>query len=297
MKLDVRAPFDWNGLVTWLGARAIRGVEVVEDGVYARGDVRVSFDGAHVILSRADDEGSRNARSSHAEMLRSAQHDEVRPSHAEMLRSAQHDEGRASHAEMLRSAQHDEGGVSHAEMLRSAQHDEARVRRLFDLDADPARIHATLQHDPMLAPLLRKRPGVRVPGAWDAFELVVRAIVGQQVSVAAARTLLGRIAASHGFDPSVHAELLLDGMPRSRAETIQRAARATLASEPLTGVKGIGPWTANYIAMRSGDADAFPAGDLVLRRNAGNLSERELLGRAEAWRPFRAYAAMLLWQQ
>lgn len=227
MKLDCRTPFDWNGLVTWLGARAIRGVESVDDGVYVRGDVRVSFDGTHV----------------------------------------------------------------------HATGDAARVRRLFDLDADPSAIHATLGRDRMLGPLLRRRPGVRVPGAWDPFELTVRAIVGQQVSVAAARTILGRIAEAHGFDPRVLAEVTLGGMPRSRAETIRRAAAATIEGTPLERVKGIGPWTASYIAMRSGDADAFPAGDLVLRRAAGNLTERELLKRADAWRPHRAYAAMLLWMQ
>lgn len=179
--------------------------------------------------------------------------------------------------------------------------DEARVRRLFDLDADPHAIHAVLGRDRMLAPLLRRRPGIRVPGAWDAFELAVRAIVGQQVSVAAARTILGRIAATHGIAPEALADVTVDGMPRKRAETIRTLARAVASGEvvlgrdDLTQLPGIGPWTASYIAMRLGDADAFPAGDLVLRRNAGDLRERELLRRAEKWRPFRAYAAMLLW--
>lgn len=182
-----------------------------------------------------------------------------------------------------------------------------KTRRLFDVDADPREIGATLGKDPLLAPLLRKRPGVRVPGAWDPFELAVRAIVGQQISVAGARTILGRIAASHGFVPERLADVLLEGMPVRRAETIRGIARAvaggTLVLErgktsigALTELPGIGPWTAHYIAMRAlGDPDAFPAGDLILRRNAGGLMERELLRRAEAWRPFRAYAAMLLW--
>lgn len=179
--------------------------------------------------------------------------------------------------------------------------DEARVRRLFDLDADPRAIHAALGRDRMLAPLLRRRPGIRVPGAWDAFELAVRAIVGQQVSVAAARTILGRIAATHGIAADALAEVTVEGMPRKRAETIRTLARAVASGEvvlgrdDLTRLPGIGPWTASYIAMRLGDADAFPAGDLVLRRNAGDLLERDLLRRAEKWRPFRAYAAMLLW--
>jgi len=179
-----------------------------------------------------------------------------------------------------------------------------RARRLFDVDANPRAIHAVLANDKLLAPRLRKRPGVRVPGAWDPFELAVRAIVGQQVSVAGARTILGRIAAAHGFVPEVLAEVMLGGMPRKRAETIRLLARAVANREivlergslgALTSIPGIGPWTAQYIAMRLGEPDAFPAGDLILRRNAGDLTERELLRRAEAWRPFRAYGAMLLW--
>ena len=180
-----------------------------------------------------------------------------------------------------------------------------RARRLFDIDADPSLIHAALGRDRLLAPRLRKRPGIRVPGAWDPFELAVRAIVGQQVSVAAARTILGRIASQHGFTPDRLAEVTIDGMPRRRAETIRVLARAVASGEivlergipiaTLTALPGIGPWTAQYISMRLGDADAFPAGDLILRRNAGNLTERELLRRAESWRPFRAYGAMLLW--
>jgi AraC family transcriptional regulator, regulatory protein of adaptative response / DNA-3-methyladenine glycosylase II len=181
---------------------------------------------------------------------------------------------------------------------------EARARRLFDVDADPRAIRRVLARDPLLAPLLRRRRGIRVPGAWDPFELAVRAVVGQQVSVAAARTLLGRIAARHGITPSALAEVVIDGMPRKRAETIRILARAVASGEialdassaaALTSIPGIGPWTAQYIAMRLGDSDAFPSGDLILRRNAGNLSERELLRRAESWRPYRAYGAMLLW--
>lgn len=223
------SPFDWDGLLSWLGARAIDGVESVDGASYVRGGVRVTFDGAEV-----------------------------------------HTTGEPE-----------------------------RVRRLFDLDADPRAIHGAFARDRMLAPLLRARPGVRVPGTWDPFELAVRAIVGQQVSVAGARTILGRIAATHGFEPHVLAEVAVAGMPRSRAETIRSLARAVLEGTPVTEarVKGIGPWTTSYIAMRMGDADAFPAGDLVLRRNAGNLTERELLRRAEKWRPFRAYAALLLWQR
>src|SRR6185436_156212 len=186
----------------------------------------------------------------------------------------------------------------------------ARARALFDVDADPRLIRKTLARDSLLAPLLRRRPGIRVPGAWDPFELAVRAVVGQQVSVAAARTILGRIASAHGFAPERLAEVTIGGMPGRRAETIRVLARAVASREVvlergasldasiamLTALPGIGPWTAHYIAMRAlGERDAFPSGDLILRRNAGNLSERELLRRAEAWRPWRAYGAMLLW--
>jgi AraC family transcriptional regulator of adaptative response / DNA-3-methyladenine glycosylase II len=234
MRATYRTPFDWEGMLAWLGARVIAGVESVEDGAYVRGNVRVWREG-----------------------------DAVRHTSAEPK----------------------------------------RVCRLFDLDADPAAIHAALGRDRLLAPLLRKRPGVRVPGAWDPFELAVRAIVGQQVSVAGARTVLGRIAAAHTITPERLAEVTVEGMPRKRAETIRTLAREVasgaivLGESDLTQLPGIGPWTANYIAMRLGDADAFPAGDLILRRSAGDLTERELLKRAEAWRPYRAYAAMLLWMR
>jgi AraC family transcriptional regulator, regulatory protein of adaptative response / DNA-3-methyladenine glycosylase II len=231
MREGYRTPFDWNGLVTWLGARAIPGLETIDNNTYMRAGVRVW---------------------------------------------------------------HEDGAVH-------TTAEPERVRRVFGLDADPAAIQAVLGRDRMLGPLLRKRPGVRVPGAWDPFELAVRAIVGQQVSVAGARTVLGRIAAAHTLTPQRLAKVTVEGMPRKRAETIRILAREVasgaivLGESDLTQLPGIGPWTANYIAMRLGDADAFPAGDLVLRRKAGDLTERALLRHAERWQPFRAYAAMLLW--
>lgn len=193
---------------------------------------------------------------------------------------------------------------------RSLRDATARARRVFDADADPTPIAETLRRDPLLRPLLEKRPGIRVPGAWDPFELAVRAIVGQQVSVAGARTILGRIAAAHGFAPERLASVTLEGMPRQRAEAIRTIARSVADGEitfergnslddsiaRLCALPGIGPWTAHYIAMRAlGERDAFPAGDLILRRKAGDLTARELERRAERWRPYRAYAAMLLW--
>jgi 3-methyladenine DNA glycosylase/8-oxoguanine DNA glycosylase len=171
---------------------------------------------------------------------------------------------------------------------------------LFDTDADPHAIAAVLGRDPMLAPLLARLPGVRVPGAWDPFELCVRAIVGQQVSVARARNLLGHLAATCGLSPEALAELPYGGMPGRRTETIRALAKrfdeGTIDPErdDLTTLPGIGPWTASYIRMRLGDHDAFPAGDLILKRRAG-MTERELTRRSEAWAPFRGYAAMLLW--
>jgi AraC family transcriptional regulator, regulatory protein of adaptative response / DNA-3-methyladenine glycosylase II len=139
----------------------------------------------------------------------------------------------------------------------------------------------------------------------------VRAVVGQQVSVAGATTLMGRLAARYGTpidtgDPALTvvfpeasrlAQARFGGMPASRVATIRAVAAADLdAIDDLTSIRGIGPWTASYIAMRRGDPDAFPQGDLVLRKASGNISERALLVRAEAWRPWRAYAAILLWR-
>jgi AraC family transcriptional regulator of adaptative response / DNA-3-methyladenine glycosylase II len=185
-----------------------------------------------------------------------------------------------------------------------------RARRLFDVTADPAIIGATLRKDRDLAALVRRHPGIRVPGAWDPFELAVRAIVGQQVSVAAARTVVSRMIARHGLAPETLAEARIEGMPTRRAETIRALARAVASGEVvlergatlddtiarLTALPGIGPWTAHYIALRAlGEPDAFPSGDLILRRSAGVLTEAELRRRAEAWRPWRGYAAMLLW--
>jgi len=207
-----------------------------------------------------------------------------------------------------------------------------RLRRLFDLDADPLAIAEQLTPDPALAPALAAHPGLRVPGAWDGFELAVRAILGQQVSVRAASTLAGRLVERFGLPCPRGAEGLVDrvfprperlararlesiGLPGARAGAI-RALAAALASrrivldgsaDPdatragLEALPGIGPWTAAYVAMRAlGEPDAFPTADLGLRRAlagpAGRLSPRALEERAEAWRPWRAYAALHLWQ-
>jgi AraC family transcriptional regulator of adaptative response / DNA-3-methyladenine glycosylase II len=174
-----------------------------------------------------------------------------------------------------------------------------RVRRIFDTDADPAAITRVLGADPLLRDPLARHRGIRVPGAWDPFELAVRAILGQQVSVRAASTIAGRIVSMFGspFTPERLADAPLErcGVMPSRAETIRALARRWDGAA-LDGIPGIGPWTRQYIAMRAfNDPDAFPAGDLILRRKAGVRTARELEERSQAWRPWRAYAVMLLW--
>ncbi len=207
----------------------------------------------------------------------------------------------------------------------------ARLRRVFDLACDPLAIGAHLANDPVLAPLVAARPGLRVPGAWDGFELAVRAILGQQITVAAAIGLAGKIVAKYGapipgaIDGLTHtfpqpqrlaaADLSALGMPATRARAISSVA-AAVAADPqifgarrsldeaiaqLRGLAGVGEWTAQYIALREmREPDAFPAADIGLMRaladSGGNRpGPRELLARAESWRPWRAYAAQHLW--
>jgi AraC family transcriptional regulator, regulatory protein of adaptative response / DNA-3-methyladenine glycosylase II len=209
----------------------------------------------------------------------------------------------------------------------------ARVRRVFDLAADPDMIGEHLSLDPVLAPLVAARPGLRVPGGWDGFELAVRAIFGQQITVPAATKLLGRLVEAHGtrlpapirdveglghLFPSparvAKADLSVLGMPKARAVAVTSLARAICADPAifsrgacleeaiakLRSLPGIGEWTAQYIAMRElREPDAFPAADIGLLRAMatadGRPSPAELLSRAERWRPWRAYAALHLW--
>jgi len=192
---------------------------------------------------------------------------------------------------------------------------------LFDLDADPASVDHVLGADALLAPSVARRPGLRVPGAVDGFELVVRAVLGQQVSVAAARTFAGRLTQqcvsaletprgplTHSF-PTAEQVAASDlsglGLTSARVATLRAVAEAVcngLSLEPtaernstraaLLALPGIGPWTVDYVAMRAlGDPDAFPADDLVLRKVLGTSAAAV----AEAWRPWRAYAAMHVW--
>jgi AraC family transcriptional regulator of adaptative response / DNA-3-methyladenine glycosylase II len=208
-----------------------------------------------------------------------------------------------------------------------------RIRRLFDLSADPNAIGAQLREDPTLAPLVATRPGLRVPGAWDGFELGVRAILGQQISVAGATRLAGRLVAAFGerwSDGAVvpgldalfprperlaKANLARLGIPRARAAAIRSLAEAA-CSDPrlfqprgtleasvdrLRHLPGVGDWTAQYIAMRAlGETDALPASDLgllrgIARDGRSKPSPASLVSRAERWRPWRAYGAMHLW--
>jgi len=220
--------------------------------------------------------------------------------------------------------------ASHSEALS------ARVRKMFDLDSDPAQVAAHLGDDTTLGPLLQQAPGLRLPTAFDPFEQAVRAIVGQQVTMKAAVTIVGRLVqrlgeplpgqsspeASEGRpthlfptpEALAEADLAGIGMPGKRVETLQRFAAACASGalelhvddgaedlvKRLCALPGIGPWTAEYVALRAfGDPDAFPAADLGLLKSpvwgAEGITARELQRRAEAWRPWRAYAAVYLW--
>lgn len=193
----------------------------------------------------------------------------------------------------------------------------ARLRALFDLDADAQQVDAHFQDDPVLGPLVRQCPGLRVPGAFDGFELAWRAVLGQQVSVRGATTLSGRLVERFGEDglsptsEKLAASAIDDvagiGLPRERARCLVELARAVedgrVRLEPgrdpqatiaaLVELPGIGPWTAHYVAMRALRwPDAFPHSDLVLKKRLGPNPERL----ARPWSPWRAYAAMHLWR-
>ena len=189
-----------------------------------------------------------------------------------------------------------------------------RVRSFFDLRANTHEIGAHLGKSALLKRTVQRHPGLRVPGSWDGFELAVRAMLGQQVTVKGATTLAGRLVERFGPPkPEILAEanLAVIGLPKARAESIRGFARAVAdgrikfdgatPSVEMIGrmceLPGIGPWTANYIAMRAlGDPDAFPASDLGLLKAAGLTSQKRMAEMAEAWRPWRSYAAMYLWE-
>ena len=282
LRLPYRPPFDWATVLNFFAARATAGVELVRGDTYKR---TLAMDGEHGVLA-------------------------VRP---------------AAKGHYLSLTVE---GVSIGALFEAVQ----RAREMFDLDAPVDEIAADLAGDPRLEAALASLPGPRVPGAWDGFELTVRAVLGQQVSVAAATTLCGRIAARYGapLTPGAGSDAGLSvvfptaerlaraqlggmGIVGQRAETIRSLARAVvdgrvdfdLAQDPqafsakLKSIRGIGDWTAEYVAMRFlKNPDAFPASDLGLRKAIGDgvaAPTQMLRNRAEAWRPWRAYAAMLLW--
>jgi AraC family transcriptional regulator of adaptative response / DNA-3-methyladenine glycosylase II len=282
LTLRYRPPYDWDGMLAFLAMRAVAGVEVVQGDTYSR---TIALDGDAGTLS-------------------------VRPIGGDRL------------AVDVRFPR-----------LSALPAILARVRRVFDLSADPVRIGEDLAQDPQLAPWIAARPGLRVPGAWDGFELGVRAILGQQITVPAAVRLAGELAARHGQPlgpawamegltlafPSAErlatADLSHLRMPGARIRSLSAMAQAAVEDPGLFGpaltldeavarlraLPGIGEWTAQYIAMRQlREPDAFPAADVALMRAlAGPDGVRpnaaELLARAEAWRPWRAYAALHLW--
>jgi AraC family transcriptional regulator, regulatory protein of adaptative response / DNA-3-methyladenine glycosylase II len=274
--LRFRPPYDWRGMLAFLEARATPGVEVVESGAYRRS---ISCNGSR----------------GYFEVSRDEEHDAL-------LARVRFDNPRALFFII------------------------ERIRAMFDLNADWAAIVSGLRDDPALARRLDANPGLRVPGCWDGFELAVRAILGQQITVKGATALAGRIAREFGETYSAtggithmfplpqalaNADLASIGMPKARAETIRALSRAVCEGRiafdgimdcdafltRLCEVPGIGKWTAQYVAMRAlGEPDAFPSGDLGLLRALNLERSRELEARAEAWRPWRAYAAMYLWR-
>jgi AraC family transcriptional regulator, regulatory protein of adaptative response / DNA-3-methyladenine glycosylase II len=281
--LRFRPPYDWDSMLAYLEMRAIPGVEVVENGSYRRTVELGGFVGS------------------------------VEVTHLPQRQSL--------------------GVTIRFPSVSSLPAIVTRVRRVFDLGADIETIGAHLSRDPLLAPLVARRPGLRAPGGWDGFELAVRAILGQQVSVAAARQLAGRLVALHGKPvpknersrprlshvfPTAERLAVADlsdlGMPGARRAALKALAESVSADPSLfrpfgtieeaiarlRAIRGVGEWTAQYIALRAlRETDAFPASDIGLLRGAAIDGIRPtpagLLHHAEPWRPWRAYAAQHLW--
>jgi AraC family transcriptional regulator of adaptative response / DNA-3-methyladenine glycosylase II len=284
LRVRYRPPYDWEAMLGFLAARAIPGVEVVEGGTYGR-TIEMG--------------------------------------------------GRAGVIEVSHLPRRESVVVTiHFPTVEALPSIVNRVRRLFDLGADIETIEHHLSVDKSLAPWVAQRPGLRAPGGWDGFELAVRAVLGQQISVAAARKLAGELVALHG-KPLPKSFLVQAGlthtfpsaarlasakeiglrMPVARRNTLRAVAHA-VADDPdlfrpsgttddaiarLRAIAGVGEWTAQYIALRAiREVDAFPGSDVGLLRGAervfGELATpKELVSRAEAWRPWRAYAAQHLW--
>jgi AraC family transcriptional regulator of adaptative response / DNA-3-methyladenine glycosylase II len=277
--LEFRPPFAWHSLLNYLRMRAVPGVEMA-DATHYRRTVSIDQHQGWIAVSLGKKSNALNV--------------EMSPSLAPVI-----------------------GAVI------------VRVKRLFDLGAVPDAVSAHLVQDPLLAKTVRRIPGLRVAGAFDGFELAVRAILGQQVSVKGATTLAGRWAQAFGtplatpypelnrLTPTAQglAAVTVDqiaalGIVGARARclaalgcaVLERKVVLTFAAnveeqiEALLRLPGIGPWTAQYIAMRALHwPDAFPSGDLMLMR-AANATQKQLEKLAEAWRPWRAYATHYLWQ-
>ncbi|WP_288132235.1 DNA-3-methyladenine glycosylase 2 [Microbulbifer sp.] len=285
--LSYRPPFDWPQLLSFFSARALHGVEqVIHGDTPAAGIYQRSF----------ELEGQRG-----------------------LLRVRNQPEKGRLEVEVI-------AGRSGAVLYQVRE----KLRRLFDLDADTEEIHRHLAADPLLARVLEQSPDVRLPGAWDPFEYALRAILGQQISVAAATTIAGRLVSAYGEafvgpdgqeyrlfpgpEQLAEADFSSIGVTRTRAQTLRNFVAATRNgeidfSEPeletwcqqMTALPGIGDWTAHYTAMRGlSMPDAFPASDLgvliALGTGDKKATPKQALARAEDWRPWRAYAALLLWQ-
>lgn len=278
LTLAYQPPYDWDAMLGFLAARAVVGMETVVDGVYSRSIGLRGVQGTVSVWAGVGDA---------LEVELDCPDPAVVP-----------------------------------EIIQ-------RLRRMFDLDADLALMHRHLANDPLLARLLAEHPGLRVPGAWDGLELAFRAVLGQQITVVAAIRLAGKLLAQYGAPlrsrvPGLThvfpeagvlatADLAALGMPKSRGRTLSGLAQALLDDpllfEPgraggvarLLALHGIGEWTAQYIALRQlRDMDGFPYGDVGLLRALEVLegvrpAARELADRAEAWRPYRGYAAQVLW--
>jgi AraC family transcriptional regulator of adaptative response / DNA-3-methyladenine glycosylase II len=259
--LSVDGPFDWPAMLAYFRPRAIRGVEAVDADAYRR----VTRVGEELVV------------------------------------------------------------VGGERRLSASLGPRSSVARLCGLDGDHAAALHALRRDPVVGRRVRSRPGLRVPGTWDPYETGVRAIVGQQVSVAGASTVTARIVARHGRPadgvgsglersfpgPEVLADADLDGLGLTGGRiTAIRGWAAAVASgdvrldgdlaledlvDAIVSIRGLGPWTAHYVAVRAGYADAFPVADLGLQRSAG-LDAKALAAVAERWRPFRALAAVHLWE-
>ena len=280
LRLAYQPPYDWQATLSFLSRRAIDGVEQIDNGTYRR---TISWDRVTGMI-----EVGHNA---------------------------------VGHALVVTVS---------GEAAAACPTVEERLRRTFDLDADLGTIGAQLARDPAMQPLVAARPTVRVFGGWDGFEIAARTVIGQQVTVERARRLNGVLVDRCGapFEangrlcrlfPSAPQVLAADlsamGMPGARAATLKAVADAAIADPRLfdradtveatvarlKGIRGIGDWTAHYIAMRAcREPDAFPASDVGLLRGAADADGRrptpvELMARSEAWRPWRAYAAHHLW--